>query len=703
MVSEFDVLVQRHTAAARPAQRVAPVRRSTQVLTVGAADDPLEREADAVARTVIARMRGTSGPTVRRAPATGATGAAIGAAGGELDQGTTRTIESARRSGGSPLEASSKRRMEGAFGADFSSVRVHTGAQAGELNRAMSAEAFTVGNDIFFNDRPDTSRADGQRLLAHELAHTLQKGGEAQRKIRRRYLDDEKAGSKSDWIADTRNANSIGIGKIRSKSMKAIDSAVNQWAGFYLSGNLVGMAMAATGIEQAVTAWQGTKDDPGTSMRGSEAAVLLGEARQWARDIVQWKSAFATRRARHLADRRTVAGWIAEGARQTADIRLRNACEWVQSSKMRFYVVTETADNKVRGAALYGTPVEATDDDMRCYFPDPGEHAGGDIRADPLYYNAENFRDGTHVNPDKEGAGTKGWNVAGQSIVVTEEGVRDGKAAVLGTIKHEVQHDADKHQGGELRAGLVAAQDDKRLLESQESLLFQDALAKYNRAKKTKAPADITAYTDSNQLLTDQQTSDAYTQRGERVAMEEALQGYKTEYRAHFYQGDPRFDNKRHDPKKRVKHDGLKWTERQWEVFSKIKRNYSYVEEAWGGPAPTSMQNAFRLAVVAYWNPDTEGFNKYDSMRVDDLYIALDKVPLGTRDAADPTVVALLKVADRLDAHDVDYLRDRKQAVMFRAKINKHLKGGAKKALEQAMIDAKDAILTGEGIANLFA
>ncbi len=59
--------------------------------------------------------------------------------------------------------------------ADFSPVRVHTGARAAESARAVGALAYTVGRDIVFGDgayAPHTT--DGRRLLAHELAHVLQ-------------------------------------------------------------------------------------------------------------------------------------------------------------------------------------------------------------------------------------------------------------------------------------------------------------------------------------------------------------------------------------------------------------------------------------------------------------------------------------------------------------------------------------------------
>ena len=68
--------------------------------------------------------------------------------------------------------------MEGAFGADFSSVKLHTGHEAESLNNHVGAMAFTVGSDIFLGrSAPSISSPSGQSLLAHELTHTIQQGG----------------------------------------------------------------------------------------------------------------------------------------------------------------------------------------------------------------------------------------------------------------------------------------------------------------------------------------------------------------------------------------------------------------------------------------------------------------------------------------------------------------------------------------------
>lgn len=70
--------------------------------------------------------------------------------------------------------------MANRFQRDFSGVRVHEGSAADAAARSVDARAFTVGNDIVFRDgayRPTT--LDGRRLLAHELAHTIQQQGVA--------------------------------------------------------------------------------------------------------------------------------------------------------------------------------------------------------------------------------------------------------------------------------------------------------------------------------------------------------------------------------------------------------------------------------------------------------------------------------------------------------------------------------------------
>jgi len=80
--------------------------------------------------------------------------------------------------GGKPLSKATQVEMESAFGADFSRVRIHTNADAVELNKQLRSQAFTRGQDVFFNEgkfRPETG--EGKLLLAHELTHVVQQCG----------------------------------------------------------------------------------------------------------------------------------------------------------------------------------------------------------------------------------------------------------------------------------------------------------------------------------------------------------------------------------------------------------------------------------------------------------------------------------------------------------------------------------------------
>lgn len=74
-----------------------------------------------------------------------------------------------------PLDLTVREFMESRFSHDFSQVRVHADAKAGESARAVDALAYTVGQDIFFGAgqyHPKTE--NGQKLLAHELTHVIQ-------------------------------------------------------------------------------------------------------------------------------------------------------------------------------------------------------------------------------------------------------------------------------------------------------------------------------------------------------------------------------------------------------------------------------------------------------------------------------------------------------------------------------------------------
>lgn len=78
---------------------------------------------------------------------------------------------------GRALPASERAFFEPRFGYDFSTIRVHADGDAARSAAELNAAAYAVGNDIVFaagQFSPYT--ADGQHLLAHELAHVVQAG-----------------------------------------------------------------------------------------------------------------------------------------------------------------------------------------------------------------------------------------------------------------------------------------------------------------------------------------------------------------------------------------------------------------------------------------------------------------------------------------------------------------------------------------------
>jgi len=78
---------------------------------------------------------------------------------------------------GSPLPVQSNHFFSTRIGYDFSSVKVHTDKEAAESARSVSARAYTVGNNIVFNEgQYNTESSEGKKLMAHELAHVVQQG-----------------------------------------------------------------------------------------------------------------------------------------------------------------------------------------------------------------------------------------------------------------------------------------------------------------------------------------------------------------------------------------------------------------------------------------------------------------------------------------------------------------------------------------------
>ena len=179
-------------------ERPAPVPAIQCRLSVGAADDPLEQEAETMADKVMRMPEPVSvqrkcahceeEEKLQRKPSDtflqrkGNDGAAVTGA-------TLSGKIAASKGGGSGMDAGTLNFMEGRIGADFSGVKIHTGNEAVQMSRELNAQAFTVGNDIYFNENKyNPSSAEGKHLLAHELTHTVQQGQGIQPKVQKRDM-----------------------------------------------------------------------------------------------------------------------------------------------------------------------------------------------------------------------------------------------------------------------------------------------------------------------------------------------------------------------------------------------------------------------------------------------------------------------------------------------------------------------------------
>jgi hypothetical protein len=151
-------------ARPQPVQRMDEERPSVSKFITRKQDRPL-RKADPLTKNFFTRS--VQGKIAQPTPMHGAEG-------GEVESSVAQQIQGAR-GGGKPLDKGVRAQMEQGFGADFSGVRVHTGGQADTLNRSLNAKAFTTGQDIFFGKgQYNPGSSGGQKLIAHELTHTVQ-------------------------------------------------------------------------------------------------------------------------------------------------------------------------------------------------------------------------------------------------------------------------------------------------------------------------------------------------------------------------------------------------------------------------------------------------------------------------------------------------------------------------------------------------
>lgn len=360
----------------------------------------------------------------------------------------------------------------------------------------------------------------------------------------------------------------------------------------------------------------------------------------------------------HTADRTKLQEYVDDGVKSEEKL-LKNSCEWIKVGKTKLYAVTPTGD--AYGRLVKGGKNPAKDE---AWFPSGLPGAAGDLQDAAATYNQASLTDNTNVNLDDDGKITGGWNTAG--VIAITNPSKKTKEKVWDTLRHEVQHDSDKNKGRDSLTGVRA---------SSEA---------YDLAPTSGKGAAL-----------------------EKVRADLALQSYKTEYRAYSYQeGDTvgpyaALDNTVQDKVK----DGFMFSTRQLAIFNHIYKGYAHTKDNWNSNPTLSDGKTFRQSVQSYWNPDKEGFNKYNSARVDDFYLALDAIgtkaakttletnsnidaaPVSTKvsDENDTKVKDLMAVIDKLHGDDADYIMSEGEAMQ--KKIKAHLDGKALQIVEDKLHD----------------
>jgi hypothetical protein len=262
-------------AATGPAANVASVSVLTpvsiQCARISHPDDPAEQEARQTARKVTQMSEPTG--TVPATPKETAKGSGVVQRAPAAPERAPAPTPAIAPLGGSPLPAPVRSFMEPRFGANFGSVRIHTGETAAQQSATLNAQAFTVGSHVFFGRnqfQPDTGA--GRELIAHELTHTIQQGAAIQRSAETAVSQRSEPlvqrlgiGEVLDWFADKANyipgfrllTVVLGMNPINMAPVER--SGANILRGLLelipVAGPLIAQALETYGILAKVGAW----------------------------------------------------------------------------------------------------------------------------------------------------------------------------------------------------------------------------------------------------------------------------------------------------------------------------------------------------------------------------------------------------------------------------------------------------------------
>lgn len=226
-------------------------------------------------------------------------------------------------SSGQPLSESSRQFFEPRFGHDFSNVKVHTDSVAAKSAQSINALAYTTGSNIVFNQGQYSPQTEtGQRLLAHELTHTVQQQGSVglgmRRVIQRNPVDTSGGTWKADPYEKRQDIDSYGTALPKARG---VDITLKFTPKDSVDAELIGLTQTANSILNNVPA-AATNTVKDRSIKSADAKVIGGVSDEGTH--IDRASAYnnpiysvQTQPSTKLDDTNTSAGWGQNGQGKT--------------------------------------------------------------------------------------------------------------------------------------------------------------------------------------------------------------------------------------------------------------------------------------------------------------------------------------------------------------------------------------------------
>ncbi len=138
-------------------------------------------------------------------------------------------VARAGESSGDPLPDALRASFEATLGVGLGGVRVHTGAASAAAADAVDAHAYAIGNDIHFGAGTyDPTSSHGQRLIAHEVVHTVQQAGSAP-KAAQFKLRVSSPGDAHEVEADTLADRMVAGAPASTTALSRVATGIHRW------------------------------------------------------------------------------------------------------------------------------------------------------------------------------------------------------------------------------------------------------------------------------------------------------------------------------------------------------------------------------------------------------------------------------------------------------------------------------------------